>query len=73
MQKYCAKCDKIFSSTANFCSWCGQDMRDFKEYKDFKTYAERLETHKQMKRDAQLGNNYKEERKPMLNEQLTLF
>ena len=48
-------------------------MRDFKEYKDFKTYAERLELHKQMKRDAQLGNNYKEERKPMLNEQLTLF
>lgn len=71
MQKYCPKCDKIFSSVANFCSWCGEDMRKYIEYPDVKTWEEQKKLHQQMKRDAQLETNYKD--KPIINKQLGLF
>lgn len=73
MQKYCAKCDKIFSSVANYCSWCGEDMAKYKEYPDFFTWEDRLKIHKQMKADAQRGDNFNDGYKPVTTQQLSLF
>lgn len=73
MQKYCAKCDKIFSSVANYCSWCGEDMAKYKKYPDFFTWEDRLKIHKQMKADAQRGVNFNDGYKPVTTQQLPLF
>ncbi|MGN1124594.1 MAG: hypothetical protein ACI4SM_00260 [Candidatus Gastranaerophilaceae bacterium] len=73
MQKYCAKCDKIFSSTANYCSWCGENMAKYKEYPDFDNWKDRTILHHQMQQEAQQGNNFNENYKPVINKQLSLF
>lgn len=58
MKKYCAKCDKILSSVANYCGWCGENMSKYKEYPDFDNWADRITLHHQMKQDAQQGDNF---------------
>lgn len=73
MEKYCAKCDQIFSARANYCSWCGQDIAKYKEYPDFETWEQRQKIYEQMKRDALQGTNIKEEYKIVINQQLSLF